>query len=163
MKRTHWFALTSFVVLVVILAACSPAVPATPTQQSQRACLGDPTKMVADLKCREVTIAVENAYLPFNYIVVSTNQPGGWDYDAWKEICTRLNCTPVFKETAWDGLIQQVATGQVDVGADGITNTTDRQTQVDFPPDTSRFSRKCWCAAVKPALAPWIRLSRIRL
>jgi polar amino acid transport system substrate-binding protein len=88
--------------------------------------------MVADLNCQEVTIAVENAYLPFNYILVSTGEAGGWDYEAWTEICTRLNCTPVFVETPWDGMIQQVSDGQFDVGADGVTITDERKQQVDF-------------------------------
>ncbi|HBF40705.1 MAG TPA: ABC transporter substrate-binding protein [Anaerolineaceae bacterium] len=130
-KRALSSIVAGFVLLTVVLSACTPAASATPAASNSE-CLGDPSKMVADLKCQPVTIAVENAYLPFNYVVVQTNQPGGWDYDAWKEICTRLNCVPVFTETAWDGLIQQVATGQIEVGADGITNTPDRQNQVDF-------------------------------
>lgn len=124
--------LISFLLLAAALTACAPASSAITQNATDPACLGDTSKMVADLQCRKITIAVENAYLPFNYIEIKNNQPGGWDYDAWKEICTRLNCTPVFQETAWDGLIQSVAIGQIDVGADGITKTPDREKQVDF-------------------------------
>lgn len=130
---THRFIkiITSLTLFAAVITACAPA--ETPTADpTENACLGDPSKMVADLQCQSISIAVENAYLPFNYIEINSNQPGGWDYEAWKEICTRLNCTPVFKETAWDGLIQQVSNGQIDVGANGITHTTDRETQVDF-------------------------------
>lgn len=95
-------------------------------------CLGDPGKMVADLKCREVTIAVENAYLPFNYILIDTGEAGGWDYESWENICAYINCTPVFIETPWDGIIQQISDSQFDVGADGITITEERAQQVDF-------------------------------
>ncbi|TLN12297.1 transporter substrate-binding domain-containing protein [bacterium] len=95
-------------------------------------CLGSADTALVDLNCREVTIAVENAYLPFNYIIVKTGEAGGWDYDAFKEICTRLHCTPKFVETAWDGLIQSVAAGQNDIGADGITITDERAQTVDF-------------------------------
>lgn len=119
-------------VLALGLTACSPKSSTEEAATPAASCLGDPSKMVADLNCREVTIAVENTYIPFNYVEVDTNQAGGWDYDALKEICTRLNCTPVFVETAWDGLIQQVANGQLDMGADGITRTEDREKQVDF-------------------------------
>ena len=141
-----------FVVLVgaLVLAACGAAPTATVAAPATAAaattaevvateatpvpegCLGDATKMVADLGCKKITIAVENAYLPFNYIVVSTGKAGGWDYDAWNDICARLNCTPVFTETAWDGMIQQVSDGQFDVGADGVTITDLRKQQVDF-------------------------------
>jgi polar amino acid transport system substrate-binding protein len=85
-----------------------------------------------DLGGREVTIALENAYLPFNYISLQTGEPAGWDYDAWDEICRRLNCKPVYVESAWDSMIAAVAEGQFDAAADGITITEDRAKQVDF-------------------------------
>jgi len=107
-----------------------------PTQEPVAAepegCLGSADTAIVDLNCEEVTIAVENAYLPFNYIILETGEPGGWDYDAWNEICTRLHCTPVFVEASWDGLIQAVSDGQYDAAADGITNTPTRAEQVDF-------------------------------
>ncbi|MCC7128879.1 MAG: transporter substrate-binding domain-containing protein, partial [Anaerolineae bacterium] len=37
-----------------------------------------------------VTVAVENAYPPFNMIDPKTNEGVGWDYDAVREICKRL-------------------------------------------------------------------------
>ncbi len=121
---------TAFVILVILalaagLAGCAPS-------SKPAGCLGVPDKMVADLECREVRIAVENAYLPFNYILLETNEPGGWDYDAFREICARLNCTPVFVEASWDTMIQSVASGQYDVAGDGITITPERAKIVDF-------------------------------
>lgn len=80
----------------------------------------------------EVTIAVENAYLPFNYIDPETGEPTGWDYEVWDEICERINCTPVYTEASWEGLIQAVSDGQFDAAADGITITEDRAEIVDF-------------------------------
>lgn len=95
-------------------------------------CLGSAEEAIVDLDCREITIAVENAYPPFNYIDVESGRPGGWDYDAIYEICTRLHCAPVFQEAAWEGMIQAVADGQFDMAADGITITEDRAQIVDF-------------------------------
>jgi polar amino acid transport system substrate-binding protein len=95
-------------------------------------CLGTAQDAIVDLKCREVTIAVENAYLPFNYIDPETGEPAGWDYDVWDEICTRLHCKPVYTEAAWEGMIQAVADGQFDAAADGITITDERAEIVDF-------------------------------
>jgi polar amino acid transport system substrate-binding protein len=85
-----------------------------------------------DLGGREITIAVENQYLPFNYIDPDTGEPAGWDYDVWDEICNLLNCTPNYVEASWEGMIQAVADGQYDAAADGITITPDRQEIVDF-------------------------------
>jgi len=85
-----------------------------------------------DLGGRTVTIAVENAYLPFNYIDPETGEPAGWDYDAWDAICELLNCEPKYVEAAWEGMIQAVADGQYDAAADGITITEERAQIVDF-------------------------------
>jgi len=84
-----------------------------------------------DLGGREITVAVENEYPPFNSI--SSDGIGvGWDYDALKEICARLNCKPRFTEVFWDDLIQSVSDGRIDMGADGITRLAERYELVDF-------------------------------
>jgi polar amino acid transport system substrate-binding protein len=90
------------------------------------------TADLPDLGGREITVAVENAYLPFNYIDPATGEPAGWDYEAINAICELLNCTPVYVEAAWEGMIQAVADGQFDMAADGITITDERREIVDF-------------------------------
>jgi polar amino acid transport system substrate-binding protein len=87
---------------------------------------------VQDLGGKTVTVAVENAYLPFNYIDPTSGEPAGWDYDAWNAICEKLNCKADFKEAAWEGMIQAVSDGQFDAAADGITINDERKQQVDF-------------------------------
>jgi polar amino acid transport system substrate-binding protein len=125
MKRKYPLLMIVALVSVLVLSACGNV--AQPD-----GCLGEASTALVDLKCQKVKIAVENAYLPFNYISLTTGEPGGWDYEAWAEICTRLHCEPVFVESAWDGMIQSVANGQYDVGADGVTINEDRQKQVAF-------------------------------
>jgi polar amino acid transport system substrate-binding protein len=85
-----------------------------------------------DLGGREITIAVENAYLPFNYIDPDTGEPAGWDYEVWNEICALINCMPVFIETGWAGMIQAVAESQFDTAANGIAVTEERAEIVDY-------------------------------
>ncbi len=85
-----------------------------------------------DLEGAEVRVAVENAYPPFNYIDEETGEPVGWDYDAWVEICIRLNCVPIMEEWAWDGIFEAAAAGEYDVAADGITITEERAEVVAF-------------------------------
>ncbi|MEA1904241.1 MAG: transporter substrate-binding domain-containing protein [Actinomycetota bacterium] len=85
-----------------------------------------------DLGGREVTVAIENAYLPFNYINLETREASGWDYEAWDEICRILNCVPKYEEAAWDGMIIAVSEGLFDAAADGITITDERAEIVDF-------------------------------
>jgi polar amino acid transport system substrate-binding protein len=85
-----------------------------------------------DLEGRTVTVAVENAYLPFNFILTGETEGQGWDYDAWRDICERLNCVPEFVEAAWPAVIDQVAQGEFDTAADGISITDERKEIVDF-------------------------------
>jgi len=92
---------------------------------------GEEPEVLPDLGGREVVVAVENAYPPFNYIG-EDGEPEGWDYDAWQEICIRINCVPVMEEWAWDGLFEAAGAGEFDVAADGITITEERAQVVAF-------------------------------
>ena len=85
-----------------------------------------------DLGGRVVTVAVENAYIPFNFIDDDTGEPDGWDYDALAEICARLNCVPEYIEQSWEGMIVAVSNGEYDLAAGGITVTDERKEIVAF-------------------------------
>lgn len=117
-------------VVVLIFAflavACAPA--ATSAPQATSAPSGG---SLPDLGGREIIVAVENAYPPFNSIDENGNGVG-WDYDAFTEICKLLNCVPNFTEAAWDGIFEATAAGQYDVVADGVTITDERKKTVAF-------------------------------
>ena len=98
----------------------------------QYGCLGSAEDALVDLECREVTFAVENAYLPFNYIEIESGQANGWDYEIFPMICEMLHCTPVFVETVWETMVQQVQEGQFDMAGDGITINEERDENGDF-------------------------------
>jgi polar amino acid transport system substrate-binding protein len=85
-----------------------------------------------DLEGRTVTVGVENAYLPFNYVSVGSDDGEGWDYDAWNEVCRLLNCTAEFVPAGWPDVIDQVAQGELDTAADGISITDERKEIVAF-------------------------------
>ncbi len=116
--------------LTLILAACggdtadTTSAPAPATTEAEAS--------LPDLGGREVTVGVENAYLPFNYLLPGETEGQGWDYDAWRAICELLNCEPVFVEAGWPAVIDQVANGELDTAADGISITDDRKEIVDF-------------------------------
>lgn len=112
--------------IVVILPMTVQAQDATPESTGAVSAADLP-----DLGGREVTIAVENGYPPYNTIDASGNGVG-WDYDTFRDICKLLNCVPVFRQMAWDGMLIAVANGEVDVAGDGITYTEDRDQTVDF-------------------------------
>ncbi len=92
----------------------------------------DDTGDLPDLEGRTITVAVENAYPPFNFLDEETGEAIGWDYDTLDVLCERLNCTPEYIETSWEGMIVAVSNGEFDMAADGITITEDRAEIVDF-------------------------------
>jgi polar amino acid transport system substrate-binding protein len=128
-----------------LLAACQPA--ATPTAEPTKAAppttapTTAPTPTTAapaglpDLGGREIRIAVENAYNPFNFIDPATGEAVGYDYDLFNDACQRLNCKPTFVQTAWDAIVAVMggtAQAEFDIAADGITITEERAQNVDF-------------------------------
>ena len=132
MKKVSYMLFALLVIGAMVLAACTPATPEpAPEPEAPAEPVADEGAM-PDLGGREITITVENAYLPFNYIDPETGEGAGWDYEIWDEMCVLLNCTPKYVESAWEGMIQSVADGQFDVGADGVTITDDRAEIVDF-------------------------------
>lgn len=118
---------------LLVVAACAPAAaPATPAPAQPAAPAAPAASGLPDLGGKEITVAIENAYIPFNYIRLDNGKAEGWDYDALAEICKRLNCKPVYKEIGWDSMITAVSQGQFDMAADGITITDERAKVVDF-------------------------------
>lgn len=119
--------------LTLILSACANTGPSLiPCSEMAPDTSGD----LPDLGNCELKVAVENAYQPFNFIDTETGEGVGYDYDAFAEICSRLNCMPTFVETSWDAMVA-VMSGEgelsaFDVGADGITITAERSQHVDF-------------------------------
>lgn len=120
-NRTRLFAIVA--VLALVVAACGDGDDSSG---------GDAAEGFTDLEGRTVTVGVENAYLPFNYIPLGGTEGEGWDYDAWTEICKLLNCQPDFVEAAWPAVIDQVAQGDLDTAADGISITDERKEIVDY-------------------------------
>jgi phosphate/phosphite/phosphonate ABC transporter binding protein len=123
------FLLSLLIMGALVVSACATATPEpAPTDAPV---VVEPAGL-PDLGGREITIAMENAYLPFNFVLLATGEADGWDYDFLAEACDRLNCVPVYQEFAWDTMIAAVADGQFDMAADGITITDERAQSVDF-------------------------------
>ncbi len=122
MKRG--FLLLVVLALGMVVASCAPA-PAPPTPT--------PAPLLPlDLGGREIIVAVENAYPPFNYLDPETGEGIGYDYDFFRELCKRANCKPVFKEFAWEGMFEACQAGEFDISMDGITLTLERSKIVTY-------------------------------
>ena len=117
---------------VLFAAACGDDDDSTTDTDDSGDMADEDGDYLVDLKGRTITIAIENAYLPFNYIDAETGEPGGWDYAAINDICKRLNCIPDYQTFDWDPMIQSIADGEFDLAADGITITAERSKIVAF-------------------------------
>ena len=114
-------------ILAMVTAACSTT--AVPCDEVE---ITTGENGLPDLGGCEFTFAVENAYLPFNYIDASDGVAKGWDYDVFNHMGELMNFVPVYVPAAWDGMIQAVADGQFMVAGDGITITEERDKIIDF-------------------------------
>lgn len=121
-----------FAVLALVLAACGGGGTSETTTAGGETTTTAGESGLPDLGGIEVTVGVENAYLPFNYIPLGSTEGEGWDYDAWNAICDLLNCEATFVEAGWPAVIDQVAQGDLDTAADGISITDERKEVVDY-------------------------------
>jgi polar amino acid transport system substrate-binding protein len=119
------FVLSMLVLASLVLTSCAP-------KTTGGTSAGTSASGLPDLAGKTITVAVENAYPPFNSIDQATGKGVGWDYDTFTEICKRLNCVPDFKQAAWDGIFPAMQAGEYDVLADGVTNYPYRYWAVDF-------------------------------
>lgn len=127
-RTTFIIALFAVMTVMLLLAGCAqPATPQPATEAPQA-----PAGTMPDLKGRTITVAVENAYPPFNKIDEASGKGVGWDYDTLTEICKRINCVAEFKQAAWDGIFPAMQAGEYDMLADGVTITDERKEIVDF-------------------------------
>ena len=127
-RSTFIIAVFTMLATIALLAGCGPSATPQPATEAPQA----PEGALPDLQGRTVTVAVENAYPPFNKIDEASGEGVGWDYDTALEICKRLNCVVEFKQAAWDGIFPAMQAGEYDMLADGVTITDEREEIVDF-------------------------------
>jgi polar amino acid transport system substrate-binding protein len=121
MRITPWAALLA----VTLLVAPALAQDATPDAEATEIVL-------PDLDGREVVVATEDAYIPFQFVDPQTGEGIGYEYELIEELARRLNFTPVYQNVSWDAQIVGVAEGQYDMAVNGITITPEREEQIDF-------------------------------
>jgi len=117
--------------LLSVILAVVMSLPLLAAAQEEQVIRPAEEIILPDLGGREITIVVDHQYPPYNFI----NEAGehvGWDYDTFADICTLINCVPVFVELSWDGTLLAIENGDFDFAAGGITYTPTRDESVDF-------------------------------
>lgn len=85
-----------------------------------------------DLGGRTITVAVSNDYPPYSQVDKASAERVGWDYDAVREICKRLNCVPEFKTADWYDIHEGKAAAEYDLLADGVPVSEELEQPVEF-------------------------------
>ena len=78
----------------------------------------------------KLILSTEAGFAPYEYY--ADGKIVGVDIDIAKEIARYLGKDLVIKDVAFDSIISEVKTGKSDIGAAGISNTEERQKEVDF-------------------------------
>ncbi|BCP53295.1 amino acid ABC transporter [Kaistia sp. 32K] len=80
---------------------------------------------------KNIRIAVEGAFPPFNY-VGADNQIGGFDVEIAKAVCNQLKAECTFAVQDWDGLIPALQAGKFDAIFSSMSITDERKKVIDF-------------------------------
>jgi ABC-type amino acid transport substrate-binding protein len=89
------------------------------------ACSSGPPESLRTLTPGTLRVGTYFVNPPFKY--VSNGQRIGFEVDLMTEIARRLALTPVFVDTEWETILQQMLAGQYDVIVGGITITPARE------------------------------------
>jgi putative lysine transport system substrate-binding protein/putative lysine transport system permease protein len=132
-----------------LLSACGPAAQGTsdaagsaaaPTTASGSAAAA-PAAFAADGTLR---VGMEAAYAPYNWQVTAESDTtipienvsgafaDGYDVQIAKTVAEGLGLEPVAVKLEWDGLIEALGQGQIDVIIAGMTATPERMEAIDF-------------------------------
>jgi len=85
-----------------------------------------------DLEGQEILIAVENFYMPYQFVDPRADEAIGYEYDIMNEVCERINCVPVYENTTFDIQLSGTQAGDYDMAMNGLFITEERQEIYDF-------------------------------
>ena len=127
---------------MAFLAGCGPAAQGTGSSTSAATtAAASAGTFAADGTLR---VGMEAAYAPYNWQVTASSDTtipienvsgayaDGYDVQIAKKVAEGLGLTPVAVKLEWDGLIEALGKGQIDVIIAGMTATPERAESIDF-------------------------------
>ena len=141
LSRRDFLKLSGLASLSLGLTACGPAAEDDPDAAIEEA-VG--SSNVAFAPGSTLRIGMEAAYAPYNWQVTEESEftipienvsgafADGYDVQIAKAVAAGLGLTPVAVKLEWDGLIEALGQGQIDVIIAGMTATPERKESIDF-------------------------------
>ena len=141
LSRRDFLKLSGLASLSLGLTACGPAAqesaedPAPAEDAASTATFGDNGTL---------RVGMEAAYAPYNWQATAESEhtipienvsgafADGYDVQIAKAVAEGLGLTPVAVKLEWDGLIEALGQGQIDVIIAGMTATPERKESIDF-------------------------------
>lgn len=117
MKKILAFVLPILVVFSLLLAACAPAAPATHIEAIRQA--------------GTIKVGTSADYPPFESLDSSGNKVG-FDIDLMEEIARRMGVKLEWVDLPFDGLIDAVQGGKIDLAISAFNYSEERDQKIDF-------------------------------
>lgn len=121
MKKYGFIYLLSFILLLA-LAGCGQT-----TKEKKTTTAWDKIKNKGTL-----VVATSGTLYPTSYHEDKTNNLTGYDVEVVKEVAKRLHLKVQFKEMGFDGILPSLQSGMVDLAANDIGVTKEREKSFDF-------------------------------
>ncbi|WP_045214674.1 glutamine ABC transporter substrate-binding protein GlnH [Desulfonatronovibrio magnus] len=81
---------------------------------------------------KKLTVAVDTAFVPFEFRDPDTGEYVGFDIDLWAAIAEKIGVEYQLQPMDFSGIVPALQTGSVDAALAGITITAEREKVVDF-------------------------------
>jgi polar amino acid transport system substrate-binding protein len=131
--KTRWAAVAATVALSAgLLSACGSG----DTAQEPKA-IGAEAPLFDELpaeyqKSKEIVVGSDIAYAPMEYYDTDATTVLGFDKELTDALSKQLGVTFEWKNATFDGLITQLKSKRIDVAISGMSDTPERQQEVDF-------------------------------
>ena len=140
-SRRDFLKLSGLASLTLGLTACGPAAQ----DDGSDAAASDDTASTASFGDNgTLRVGMEAAYAPYNWQATTESEftipienvsgafADGYDVQIAKQVAEGLGLEPVAVKLEWDGLIEALGQGQIDVIIAGMTATPERKESIDF-------------------------------
>ncbi|HEY5223826.1 MAG TPA: amino acid ABC transporter substrate-binding protein [Microbacteriaceae bacterium] len=116
-------------VLALALSGCSGGAGATGTASTAAA---SGSADLVSARTNGLVIGTEGTYRPFSYHDATTNKLTGYDIDVTNAVAKQLGIKVTFQETQWDGIFAALDAKRIDVIANQVSITPERQAKYSF-------------------------------